>query len=76
MIRFVPYPVVGGFLAGTGWLLLTGGIYVASEVQPPHARGPRRARTSSQRWLPAFVFGVVLLLAVRLVKRPLVIPGS
>ena len=21
LIRFVPYPVVGGFLAGTGWLL-------------------------------------------------------
>jgi SulP family sulfate permease len=26
------------------------------------------------RWLPAFVFGVVLLLAVRIVKKPLVIP--
>ena len=31
VIRFVPYPVIGGFLAGTGWLLLTGGIYVASK---------------------------------------------
>ena len=30
LIRFVPYPVVGGFLAGAGWLLLKGGIYVAS----------------------------------------------
>ncbi|MGH2680022.1 MAG: hypothetical protein ACRDG8_05990, partial [Actinomycetota bacterium] len=27
LIRFVPYPVVGGFLAGTGWLLFKGGIY-------------------------------------------------
>src|SRR5918995_480479 len=34
LVRFVPYPVVGGFLAGTGWLLLKGGIYVASGVQP------------------------------------------
>ena len=25
LIRFVPYPVVGGFLAGTGWLLFKGG---------------------------------------------------
>ena len=32
LVRFVPYPVVGGFLAGTGWLLLKGGIYVASGV--------------------------------------------
>jgi SulP family sulfate permease len=30
LIRFVPYPVVGGFLAGTGWLLFKGGIYVAT----------------------------------------------
>ena len=34
LVRFVPYPVVGGFLAGTGWLLFKGGIYVASGVQP------------------------------------------
>ena len=24
LVRFVPYPVVGGFLAGTGWLLAQG----------------------------------------------------
>lgn len=26
LFRFLPYPVVGGFLAGTGWLLATGGL--------------------------------------------------
>jgi SulP family sulfate permease len=26
LIRFAPYPVVGGFLAGTGWLIMIGGI--------------------------------------------------
>src|SRR2546423_5911354 len=30
LVRFVPYPVVGGFLAGTGWLLAKGGIGVAA----------------------------------------------
>jgi SulP family sulfate permease len=24
LVRFIPYPVVGGFLAGTGWLLMQG----------------------------------------------------
>lgn len=24
LVRFVPYPVIGGFLAGTGWLLVVG----------------------------------------------------
>jgi len=27
-IRFVPFPVIGGFLAGSGWLILLGGIGV------------------------------------------------
>ena len=34
LIRFIPLPVVGGFLAGIGWLLVKGGVYVASGVEP------------------------------------------
>lgn len=29
-IRFVPFPVIGGFLAGSGWLILLGGISVVA----------------------------------------------
>ncbi len=29
-IRFIPYPVIGGFLAASGWLLATGGIEVVT----------------------------------------------
>jgi sulfate permease, SulP family len=77
LIRFVPYPVVGGFLAGTGWLLFTGGIYVASRVQFDLARLGALARPYTfARWLPAFLFGMALVLAVRIVKKPLVIPAS
>ena len=67
LVRFVPYPVVGGFLAGTGWLLFKGGIYVASGVEV-HLRTHRRSWCSPvtlKRWVPAFVFGVILLVAVR-----------
>ena len=76
LVRFVPYPVVGGFLAGTGWLLLKGGIYVASGVLP-YLRTIETLLHSFvlQLWLPAFAFGVILLVAVRLIKRPLVIPA-
>jgi sulfate permease, SulP family len=75
LIRFVPYPVVGGFLAGTGWLLLAGGIYVASSVQVGLDRIDDLARPYTlMRWLPALAFGIVLLLAVRIVRKPLVIP--
>jgi SulP family sulfate permease len=75
LVRFVPYPVVGGFLAGTGWLLLKGGIYVASGVQPALRTVQSLTREYALfRWGPALAFGVLLLVAVRVVKRPLVIP--
>src|SRR5512135_794970 len=31
-VRYIPYPVVGGFLAGTGWLLARGGLGVMVSV--------------------------------------------
>jgi SulP family sulfate permease len=76
LVRFVPYPVVGGFLAGTGWLLLKGGIYVASGVQPALRTARNLTREYALvRWGPALAFGVLLLVAARVVKRPLVIPA-
>ncbi len=75
-LRFVPYPVVGGFIAGTGWLLLKSGIYVASDESPFLTPiGDLCHGELLQLWLPAFAFGVILLIATRLVKRPLVIPA-
>ena len=72
----MPYPVVGGFLAGTGWLLFKGGVYVASGVSPFFKPlSDLGAAEALQRWLPALAFGVILLLAVRVIKRPLVIPA-
>ena len=77
LVRFVPYPVVGGFLAGTGWLLLNGGIYVASGVSPHLRTIEQLARPYAlMRWVPALAFGVVLLLAVRIARRPMVIPAA
>jgi SulP family sulfate permease len=75
LVRFVPYPVVGGFLAGTGWLLLKGGIYVSSGVEVHLRTADLLVSTETLRhWAPAAAFGVILLLAVRWVRKPLVIP--
>ncbi len=75
LVRFVPYPVMGGFLAGTGWLLFKGGIYVSTGVAV-HMRtvGDLTRHYDLVRLLPALAFGVILLLAVRTLKRPIVIP--
>jgi SulP family sulfate permease len=74
LVRFVPYPVMGGFLAGTGWLLMKGGIVVASGVNPYLRFGDLLHEQELMRWVPAFVFGALLLAVSRLVRRPLVIP--
>ncbi|HJR96631.1 MAG TPA: SulP family inorganic anion transporter [Actinomycetota bacterium] len=76
LVRYVPYPVVGGFLAGTGWLLFKGGIGVAASVQPYlRTIGDLLRREDLMRWIPALAFGVLLLVVSRMVKRPLVIPA-
>ena len=75
LLRFVPVPVVGGFIAGTGWLLLKSGIYVSSDESPYLTPIADLFHGELLKlWLPAFVFGVILLVATRLVKTPLVIP--
>jgi sulfate permease, SulP family len=75
LLRFVPLPVVGGLLAGIGWLLCKGGIGVAATL-PPELLTLADLRTGEMltRWGPAVAFGVVLLAATRLVRRPLVLP--
>ena len=30
-IRFVPYPVIGGFLGATGWLMISGAVRVITD---------------------------------------------
>jgi sulfate permease, SulP family len=76
LIRFVPYPVVGGFLAGTGWLLFKGGVYVSTGAILHLRTVPSMIREHHLvHWVPALAFGVILLIAVRKIKRPLVIPA-
>lgn len=75
VVRFVPYPVVGGFIAGTGWLLAKGGVSVASGISPTLGTLDDLAKGDALvRWLPALAFGVATYAAVRVVRRPLVIP--
>lgn len=75
LIRFVPYPVIGGFIAGIGWLLVKGGVGVAAHVVPTWAvYQDLTERETLQQWLPALGFGLLLFVAVRIFKHPLVIP--
>jgi sulfate permease, SulP family len=76
LARFIPYPVVGGFLAGTGWLLLKGGLRVAAGMNP-EVKTIREFVVPFELvcWIPALAFGIILLMATRIVRKPLVIPA-
>ncbi len=59
IIRFMPYPVSGGFLAGLGWVLLKSGIEIGTGK---FALETFLNPTLLAAWLPALVFGLLLFL--------------
>jgi SulP family sulfate permease len=50
VVRFLPYPVIGGFMAGTGWLLFVGGIGV---LNPGGINAELLTVDALVQWLPA-----------------------
>lgn len=72
LARFLPYPVMGGFLAGTGWMLIIGAFEVVTHSSP----GPQWfAPDALAHWLPAVALGSVLLVATRRSAHPLLMPS-
>ncbi len=65
-IRFIPYPVIGGFLAGTGWLLVKGAIKVMVGHAPTLDYLPQLFSLAVLgKWLPGLLFAVALLYGMR-----------
>lgn len=62
LVRFLPYPVIGGFMAATGWVLVTGGIEVCASL-PADAHGVAAwfAPRAVAHWLPGFAVGLLLV---------------
>ncbi len=75
LVRYLPFPVIGGFIAGTGWLLVLGGASVAVGTQA--GTGPAWQPLDPNawsRWLPALLLGAVLAYGMQRGRRPLVFP--
>jgi SulP family sulfate permease len=67
LVRYVPYPVVGGFLAGTGWLLAQGSFGTMADYPLTLATIPDLLRPDQLvLWVPGIVCALVLFVGVSL----------
>ena len=75
-IRFVPYPVIGGFLGATGWLMITGAIRVVANQRPALANiGGFLDAAIAAKLAAGLIVAMTLFIALRRSKSPFVLPG-
>lgn len=76
LVRFLPYPVIGGFLAGTGWLLVSSSIGLLTDL--PLELGTLRNLVEPAmliRWLPGLVFALAMIFSARYVNPVIATPA-
>ncbi len=74
-VRYIPYPVVGGFLAGTGYLLSTGAFGVMVAVPLTLANLPQLFSIDNLIiWVPGVIFAITLLILLRRWNHFLITP--
>lgn len=75
MIRYLPYPVIGGFLAGTGALLILGALNVMTDSSMTLVDVPVMMQSRNPTlWIPGLIFGFFLFLGLRFIRFALTLP--
>ena len=75
-IRFVPYPVVGGFLGATGWLIVMGGVQVATgQHLTAETVGGLFDVLTGEKLLAGALLAIALFLGQRRLQSPFALPG-
>ncbi len=76
LVRFIPYPVVGGFLAGTGWLLFTGSLSVMIDAPLTFSNlGTLLKAGAAINWAPGLALGILITLLIRRYHHFLLLPA-
>ena len=75
LARYIPYPVLGGFLAATGYLLTTGaiGLLLDRSIHLTNIPG-LFAPDTVLRWLPWLVIAAGIVVATRVFKNDVTLP--
>jgi SulP family sulfate permease len=74
-IRFIPYPVIGGFLSATGWLMVSGAVRVITDHRLNFANLDKFLDALTlEKLAAATAILLALNLALRRARNPLVLP--
>lgn len=76
LVRFVPYPVAGGFVAGIGAAVCLSGMSLMGADTDWQAIPSLVSSTEIWRWSPGAAFGTALYLAMKRWGHPLILPAS
>ena len=77
LMRYLPYPVVGGFLAGTGWVLVTGALELMTGTDlRVESLYQYFTPDTLAHWLPGLGFSLILLLLAKRFDHYLLLPGT
>ncbi|OIO01266.1 MAG: hypothetical protein AUJ49_08310 [Desulfovibrionaceae bacterium CG1_02_65_16] len=77
LVRYMPYPVVAGFLAGVGWLLTVGSMGIMTGGSPGLADIPRLFSSEQLRmWLPGLGLALAMLGAGKYCKSGMGLPAT
>lgn len=75
LVRFLPYPVIAGFLAGSGWLLLDGALVMITNQSGYAAiMGAFDDPAVITIVLPSLAFAILMACALRLMSNPVMAP--
>jgi SulP family sulfate permease len=75
-IRFVPFPVIGGFMAATGWLMFIGAIGVVAGQKPSFGNiGAFADATIVAKLAAAFAVAAALEILTFRLPSPFILPG-
>ncbi|HEX9925479.1 MAG TPA: SulP family inorganic anion transporter, partial [Anaerolineae bacterium] len=76
LIRFIPYPVIGGFSAGTGWLMTRGAVTVMADTPLTLTHLPGLLEPGTLlRWLPGLAVAIVVMVVLQRFSHFLIMPG-
>lgn len=75
LTRFIPYPVVGGFLCGSGLLLVKGSMQVMTAQKLTVVSLPRFFEPGVLKlWIPGVALGLAIFVTARVYRRAKLLP--